>query len=347
MALKQTSWDKKAETYQIQWRGKHPLAGGKWGWQNGVQREHILPANQWQLGLWQPIRNSVAEYIRVSGIQPNQGKHNLKSSWTQCINLFYPVRWDNEFKSMFAGFLEQVLDLETINIEEIEFEYAAPGKLEPKRLLGEMGGMKGSMQTSPDIAVLFNYENGKSGIYLIENKYVEHHFYDCSGAKKTLGKKYSERGLPPNKNPERCKKVVELYWHPDQMCQQQAWGRKYWALLKKTINESKIKDCGQCPAMTDGYQLFRQQALTQGIADSGLFDYVVSGVAYDQRNHELMSCMKSIGIDDFTTGWADLFKGKVDFCCFEHPQFVQYVRKHSKSERIEKWADYISARYDY
>lgn len=342
------SWNKQAEKHQIQWRRRHPLAGGKWGdWQKGVQKEYILPAYEWHLGLWQPIRKSVAEYIRVSGILPHRGKHNLKSSWAQCINLFYPARWDKEFRSKLAGFLRQVMDLDVTAIEDIEFEYAAPGKLEPKRLLGEMGGIKGSMQTSPDVAILFSFANGKSGLYLIENKYVEHHFYPCSGAKKILSKEYSERGLAANPNPKRCMDVMAVYRSPDEICQQQAWGRKYWSLLKSAINETKLSECGQCPAMTDGYQLFRQQALAQGIANSGLFDSVISGVAYDQRNSELRGCLQSIGLDDFTVGWADLFKTGVHFRCFEHQKFIQHVRDHSKGGRIEKWADYLSARYDY
>jgi len=85
-------FDKRAQSYQVGWRKKYKLAGDKWGWQNGVQREHILPARRWLLGIWPPIRNALNGYIYASGIQPNAGKHNLKSSWVQCANLFFPFR---------------------------------------------------------------------------------------------------------------------------------------------------------------------------------------------------------------------------------------------------------------
>lgn len=150
--VKEISFDKQAERHQTNWRKKYNLAEGKWGWQNGVQREHILPASRWLLGVWQPIRNPLDEYVCVSGIQPNTGKHNLKSSWTQCANLFFPFRWDTNMRRIFAGFLSQQLTLRVTDIEALELEYAAPGNLEPQRLLGEVGGMRGSMQTSPDVA---------------------------------------------------------------------------------------------------------------------------------------------------------------------------------------------------
>ena len=308
---KETPFDKQAESYQIYWRKKYNLAKGKWGWQNKVQREHILPTSQWLLGLWQPIRNPLDEYIRVSGIQPNTGKHNLKSSWTQCANLFIPFRYHPDMKRIFAGFLSQQLALRVTDIEALELEYAAPGNLEPRRLLGEVGGMRGSMQTSPDMVVLFGCEDGKSGIYLIENKYTEHSFYNCSGAKKTLSKTYSERELPPNNHPERCLDAVALLQNPKKMCQQEAWHRKYWSILRDTINKEFLKTCGHCPALNGGYQLFRQQALAQGIANSNLFDYVISGVAYDYRNDALVGCLKSIGLDNFTNGWNRLFNTRV------------------------------------
>ncbi|GAH32954.1 unnamed protein product, partial [marine sediment metagenome] len=297
----------------------------KWGWQNGVQREHILPASQWLLGAWQPIRNPLDEYIRVSGIQPHRCKHNLKSGWTQCANLFFPFRYYSDMKRIFTGFLSQQLALRVTNIETLELEYAAPGNLEPKRLLGELGGKKGSMQTSPDVAVLFGCEDGKSGIYLIENKYTEHSFYNCSGAKKTQGKMHSERGLPPNDNPKRCENAIEVFRNPEKMCQQEAWHRKYWSILRDTVNENFLKTCGHCPALTGGYQLFRQQALAQGIAESGLFDYVVSGVAYDSRNDALIGCLKKIGLDNFANGWPRLFNTNVHFDCFSHQDLVSYV----------------------
>jgi len=342
----ETPFDKQAQSYQVEWRKKYKLAGDNWGWQNGVQREHILLARQWLLGIWPPIRNALNGYICASGIQPHAGKHNLKSSWSQCANLFFPFRSDPRMAAVLSGFLAQQLGLKVTHIEGLELEYAAPGNLEPKRLLGELGGKKGSGQTSPDVAILFGCEDGKSGIYLIENKYTEHSFYDCSGAQKTLSKTHSQRGLPPNPDTSRCRNAIKVLRNPEEMCQQQTWGRKYWSVLRSAANEDVLQQCGYCPALTGGYQLFRQQALAQGIASSGLFDHVISGVAYDSRNTAVITCLKSIGVDNFASGWPRLFSTDVQFHCFTHQDFVSYIRQRN-DKFCQKWIAYITKRYDY
>lgn len=187
---------------------------------------------------------------------------------------------------------------------------------------------------------------GSSGIYLIENKYTEHSFYGCSGAAKTVSKMHSLLGLPPNRQPERCRRAIDVYRRPEKMCQQQAWGRKYWSLLKDSVNEDSLRTCGHCPALRGGYQLFRQQALAQGLAESGIFDHVISGVAYDSRNCALKNCLRNIGIDDFTTDWARLFDTPVMFRCFSHQDLVQDARK-SRSSFIQEWIKYVTTRYGY
>ena len=63
-----------------------------------------------------------------------------------------------------------------------------------------------------------------------------------------------------------------------------------------------------CPAMRDGYQLFRQQALDEGIAQSGRYDLVVSAVAVDERNDALDAALSRSGIDGLKR-WGTVFKG--------------------------------------
>ncbi len=339
-------FDKLAEEHQISWRNKTQLLEGQFGQFYGKPREHIIPDEQWLQGVWQPIRDSLATYLDVNGIQPSSQKNNLKSSWTQCANLFFPFRWHHHMKRMLASFLSRQLDLTVTCIETVEFEYAAPGNLEPKRLLGEQGGSRGSGQTSPDVAVIFGCEDGKSGLYLIENKYTEHHFYKCSGADTRPSQGHISLGLQPNDNPDRCRSVMGVYENPDAMCHQQEWRRKYWRLLKESINKEILKACGVCPALTDGYQLFRQQAYAQGIADSGLFDLVISGVAYDKRNKTLISCLKSVRINDFASDWSRLFNTSVRFHCFTHQELVSWATR-SRSGFIKEWGQYVTDRYDY
>lgn len=345
-STKSNSFNEEAEQYQNQWRNKNIDPEVPLGSQKGVRYFHILPAEQWELGLWEPIRKPITDYISVSGIQSNRGKNNLKSSWSQCANLFFPFRCCNGMADMLVSFLERQLNLGITSVELIEFEYAAPGNLEPKRLLGETGGKRGSRQTSPDLAVLFGCNNGRSGIYLIENKYTEHNFYNCSGAENLSVERQSEFSQPINLNPKRCLNYMRVLSNPDAECQQILWQRKYWKLLKEHINISMVRPDIHCPALNGGYQLFRQQALAQGIANAGIFDHVVSGVAYDSRNTALINCLKSIGIDSFATGWEELFNTNVVSHCFTHQDYVSWI-KRSKNLDIQNWAKYVTERYNY
>jgi hypothetical protein len=96
-----------------------------------------------------------------------------------------------------------------------------------------------------------------------------------------------------------------------------------------------------------GYQLFRQQALAEGIAVRGQYDLVVSCVAYDNRNKALIGCLSRAGVDDFTTGWAALFTGMAKFATFTHQQWVDWVRQHDQDGRWEDWLEYVGERYGY
>jgi hypothetical protein len=338
------SFNKQAELHQIDWRKSQkniPLENGR---QNGVTYAHILPSEQWLLGIRIPLVN----YIETERIQANTGKHNLKSSWTQCANTFFPFRLNPSMEAMLVSFLNRELNLNASSIVGLEFEYAAPGRLSPEILLGEMKGMRGSGQTSPDVAILFKCHDNKCGLYLIENKYTEHHFYPCSAAQKTISPAHSQLGLEPNPNPERCKNINALLENPDGICHQLSWGRQYWSILKNHANKENLIKLPYCPAMRDGYQLLRQQALAQGISDAGLFDYVVSGVAYDDRNSELVTCLSGLGINNFNDGWGDLFStnSNVIFHCFSHQDFISWITR-SKSPYITDWGDYLRQRYGF
>ena len=341
------SFNKRAEEHQLAWRDEN-IELKEDGSQNKKVRHHILPSEDWLIGLWDDIQDQLVNYIVTEQVHANIGKHNLKSSWTQCANTFFPFRQNDDMKARLVSFLNIELKLNVTAIDGVDLEYAGPGKLSPKNLLGEMSGKRGSGQTSPDVAIQFSCENGKCGIYLIENKYTEHHFYACSAAKKTLDRAHSALGLEPNPNPDRCKDVKQLISNPDSMCHQATWGRKYWEKLRVHLNEPAFGNIPYCPAMRDGYQIFRQQALAQGIADSGLFDHVITGIAYDKGNNELITCLKNIGINDFTKQWGDLFKtaSEVRFHCFTHQDLVSHVT-NSRSSYINRWGSYITKRYKF
>ncbi len=340
------SFSSQAQRHQCEWRRGQSGMTMRLGTQNKVEYEHILPRDEWMSGVWDRLRKPLVSYLDASMIQANEGKHNLKSSWTQCANVFFPFRVDANARRMLASFLTRQLGLQIASVDSIELEYAADGRLSPSQLLGEKNGMRGSGQTSPDVAILFTCDDGTCGIYLIENKYTEHHFYGCSAAKKTLDASHLKRGLEPNPSPGRCKDLKALVADYRSACHQVSWGRQYWTILRGTANERVLRELPSCPALADGYQLLRQQALAQGIAESHLFDHVYHGVACDSRNDRLISCLRRLGMTDFRTDWPTLFNSDVRFHCFAHQDLVDWVtRTHSRF--IRDWREYVRNRYDY
>jgi len=326
---------------QVAWRKKN-LADQTQGFQNGVKRPWILPRNLWEDGLWPGIRgtstHSLPAYLAHERIERHTGTHNLKSSWILCANLYFPFQQD---LPMLAGFLKETVSpsIESVNAIELEYQEAPP--LDPQTLLGEPeGGQRGSNQTSPDVAFLVTTTTGR-GLILTENKLAEHSFYGCSGRK------------PEVENPDksRCMDFRNLISDLPGRCWQLQWeqgprkNRKYWDFIR--FSELGNRVFTRCPAATAGYQLFRQQALAEGIANNDRYDLVVSCVAYDSRNDTLIGSLRSTGINDFSTGWAGLITGKAKFATFTHQQWVKWVRDHDSSRRWANWLDYVGERYGY
>ena len=126
-------------------------------------------------------------YLDANKVQKHDGAHNLKSSWMQCANLYFPFREDYE---TIAGFLQKHVSRGIDTVNRIELEWAGKPPLDPTTLLGEPRGQRGANQTSPDVAFIVN---GGKGIVLVENKFTEHSFYPCSGRKKIYGNPDRER----------------------------------------------------------------------------------------------------------------------------------------------------------
>lgn len=288
------------------------------------------------------------DYLRVERIQAHWGRHNLKSSWTQCANIFFPFRYERAMQYMLASFLTKELKLDVSSIDAVELEYEAPGKLAPRYLLGEKKGKRGSGQTSPDVAISFTCADGSCAIYLIENKYTEHNFYPCSAAQKSLSPEHERQGLGPNPDPERCGNLNAIVNDVAGNCHQVSWGRKYFPILIGHFDSRVLRRLPYCPAKKDGYQLMRQQALAQGIADLGLFDRVFSGVAYDERNARLIGCLGDLGMPDFRTDWPRLLRTAtgVTFHCFSHQALVSWVTR-SRTAHVQRWGTYVRERYGY
>jgi len=330
-------FDRYMNDYQTQWRRDH-IENQVEGEQHEKRRPWILPRELWEEGLWSGIRSgsahSLPAYLEQTGVQKHDGVHNLKSSWVQCANLYFPFREDRE---ILAGFLHEHVSPLIETVDHVELEWAEEDPvLSPAILLGEPKGQRGRNQTSPDIAFIVN---GRKGIVLTENKFTEHSFYPCSGRKKIYG----------NPFPQRCMNLIRVYNDTDNQCHMLQWAngertnRKYWDYLTFTPEGLISLKC--CPATTAGYQLFRQQALAEALAQKGPYEFVISCVAYDDRNQILIECLKSTGVDDFPTGWGPLFEGHAKFTAFTHQQWVGWVSSNRKGI-WQDWLDYVNKRYE-
>lgn len=238
------------------------------------------------------------------------------------------------------AFLQNKISADIIDITELTLEFAFPqgNPLHPSKLLGEQDGNRGSGQTSPDVAFIVKTKTGQ-GIILTECKFTEHSFYTCSARRKKDTTK--RKGNP---DPLRCMFEPDVCDYKS-ICHQTVWGRKYWSLLK--LSETGKNNLKRCPAATAGYQLFRQQALAEGIMQSGNYSLVVSSVAFDNRNEGLKGCLRRTGINDFQTGWGEIFDGMAKFKTWTHQEWVQFVRDNQVNGEFDDWLTYLKKRYDY
>ena len=236
--------------------------------------------------------------------------------------------------------MQQKVSNKIISITDVELEFSFPtnNPFHPSILLGEQDGKRGSGQTSPDVAFLVKTDKG-DGIILTECKYTEHSFYECSARRTT-----DNTQRVGNPDPSRCLDDA-LHCDYKNICHQTVWGRKYWDnLTLSNYGKSILK---KCPAATSGYQLFRQQSLAEGIAKSGIYDLVVSSVAFDQNNTSLTDCLKSTGISSFQSDWGKIFDGTSKFETWTHQEWVDFVRKNTNDPHIINWLDYVNQRYGY
>ena len=329
--------------HQIEWR-KANLETREWGYWQGRQYPWILPEVLWEEGLWPGIRagfdNSLPAYLENTGVQKHRGVHNLKSSWVHCANLYFPFRGTADGKALLASFLKRCVATEIDSLEEIELEYEDKDSgLKPSHLLGEEGGARGANQTSPDLGLLVN---GCRGLILVENKLTEKSFYECSAWRHT-----GSRQRSGNPDSHRCNNPVVVARDYNSQCHQHHpdWRRRYWEHLAPVIDDETLASLPHCPAMKDGFQLFRQHALAEGMAQSECYDFVVSAVAVDERNHALNAALGRSGIDGLN-GWGKIFQGRARFAVFTHQEWVAWVKEHDTEGKWSDWLGYVCSRYD-
>ena len=335
---------------QMAWRQRRlPHVGGN-GWWQKKQYDHILPRTHQQENLWSGIQTAgmfpLDAYLKDHDIQAHTGRDNLLSSWTLAANFYFPFGQDPAGLRLAAKFLRAHVDpaISSVRSLELEWEHDDPA-FKPPTLLGETDGARGTNQTSPDVAFEVTLDGGGNGVVLTEVKFTEHSFYPCS-IRKQLGE------------PEKaatCHDLAALASDPQRLCgQHTVKGRRYWDHLKGAFNWAA--PLRWCPAATAGYQLFRQQALAEGLAQSPELDLVVSSLAYDERNGGLpgdrTGIVKSLGrtgVRDVRNDWSSLFAGKARFKVFRHQAWVQFVRSEpvrpAWCDGPDGWLAYVSDRY--
>lgn len=337
MAKQELSFREQQKNIQEKWKHGH-ISNPKCGIQNGGKYSHIIPKKIWLETVWPGIKGELPKYLASHKIQPHTGIHNLLSSWVVSANLYFPIRLHSSLKELMVKFLNSKLNVSITCISEVELEFAFEDNLSPSQLLGEVGGSRGSGQTSPDVAFLVSIGN-ESGLILTECKFTEHSFYPCSARREE-----SKGDKEGNQDPSRCMKRANGYNYRN-ICQQSVWKRKYWDLLK--LSEYGEKVLTRCPAATAGYQLFRQQALAAGILSNSSFNLVASTVAFDERNTSLVKSLRSTGVEDFQTDWGKLFAGEVVFKTWTHQEWVQFVRNNQVDNEWDDWLNYLKERYGY
>ena len=334
------NFDQWMTRHQIEWREANVESNERGRWR-GRQYPWILPEGAWEEGLWPGIRtgsdNSLTAYLGSTGVQMHEGVHNLKSSWVVCANLYFPFGGSADGRALFASFLKHRVAVEIDSLEKIELEYEdGDSRLRPSCLLGEEGGTRGANQTSPDLGLLVN---ARQGLVLVENKLTEKSFYECSAWRHRGSTRRSG-----NPDPDRCNRPAEVVKDHANQCHQAAWGRRYWEHLAPVVDETTLAGLPYCPAMRAGYQLFRQQALAEGIAESGRYDLVVSAAAVDERNCESEAALRRGGIAGLRQ-WGQLFKGRARFAVFTHQEWVGWVQEHDTEGTWSDWLSYVRARY--
>jgi hypothetical protein len=321
---------------QLDWRKNNLPELPEHGRWQGKPYAHILPAAKWTKNLWPGIAEVLPHYLDAEGVQAHQGKHNLLSSWALGANLYFPFGQDEEGRALLAGFLRQTVDARIRTVTELALEFVDEGELATEHLLGEKGGKRGASQTSPDVGVRVGLDGGGEGLVLIEVKFCETDFSSCSARK---------RELKPLAREGECDDLDHILAAPADRCAQHScYGRHYFDYLAEPLKAAAEKST-LCSAALHGYQLFRQQALAEALANAGRYDLVASALAYHVGNSHLASCLGGIGLAHVDQ-WGSLFAGNAPFMAFTHQAWVQFVKDSPEAGRWQEWLGWVASRYN-
>ena len=322
-------------------QGQHRVP--EWGWQNGGRYAWIFPHDSWEEGLWSGLRSgsahSLRDYLHANHVQKHLGVHNLESSWMLCANLYFPFGRSDHGRALLAGFLHERVHPVIRSVDAVELEYAESDDLEPVA-----SPRRARRQSRRRANVARCRLCGERWPWTHPDREQVCRAFLLSLFRARAGRKHratrQPRSLPLRPRLSRpgrsCRAVSSDGFGAESI------GR----ILAPVVDRERLLTLRHCPAAYAGYQLFRQQALAEGIASSGKYAFVASCLAVDDRNETLRGCLKGTGIADIQQ-WGDLFVGKAHFAVFTHQQWVSWVHAHGEAGQWAGWLSYVEERYGF
>jgi len=290
--------------------------------------EHILPARQWTQNLWSEVRQTAVDYFRRKKIKWHNEKGNLLSSQILCVNIFFPFR---DHLSLLDGFLREFYP-SLAKVTDVDFEYIGE-----KNYFNEPGG-RGYNRTSTDVSIEWEDTVGKRNLLLIEFKFTEPNFGECSKS--------------GNPDQQRCNHAELIISSHKTQCYRSEKQRTYWdtilspqgPLIVEMLNKTQY-----CPFRYDFYQLMRNQLLAHHITEdkgSG-FHFAEFAVCYDERNKTLLHLSHPVAGDTNPfTSWKSFLKNPSSFKHFTIQQLLEYIENTDNlPSELEQWRVYLNKRY--
>lgn len=322
---------KRMKVYQIKY--KEDVLGikdmGKW---RGRPYSHILPEEEWDLNLWDGIREQAKRYFKEQEITWHRQKHNLLSSQIMCLNLFFPLKLKGQLDMLKPWLSNEFPDVEKVT--DLDFEYIGPDN---KDYFYEKEGGRGQNRTSSDISITWIDKLGKKNMLLLEFKFTEANFGECS-----------KHGNPDR---SRCDSSDKIVAFPKTQCYRAEIGRKYWDLIlsgNSPFRKEALTTESYCPFRYDFYQLMRNQLLAHCIQSDSLagFHRAEFGVIYHGDNSELLRLSHPFdGKRDSLKTWPSLLKVPNSFHIFTIQNFIHAMETILPNDP-SGWRKYIKQRYD-
>lgn len=293
-----------------------------------LEYEHILPARLWTQNLWSGIRTAAVDYFSHEKIKWHDQRDNLLSSQILCVNMFFPLR---NHLFLMDGFIKEFYP-SLAKVINIDFEYIGP-----RNYFNEPGG-RGFNRTSADVSIEWKDTKGKNNLLLVEFKFTEPNFGECSKSE--------------NPDRDRCNHGELVISSPQTECYRSEVGRPYWDIIlspqglfiREMLNKTQY-----CPFRYDFYQLMRNQLLVKCIAEDKVsgFHAAEFAVCYDDRNKTLLNLSHPIDGDSNPLAiWKSFLKNPDSFKYFTIQQLMEHINHiDNLPSEMKQWRAYLTKRY--